>query len=263
MILPAFLVFLFCAVSSIPVETGKKIDETTPWLIPSTTMMIEPIKTERPILETTVEMKTEIPMTTMAETIAPTTIPPKSDESKSSEEKDSSTTLMTTAAWTEAPTTPAKEEWMSTTMKKEVVKKTATKKGCTHTKTLVEKATSMPFQDAEAIITTAGDSPQIALQFDAKSQIDEPLIVSTVTRMTDDMQRDAVSAAREGFQLFKDNEYLVAKHIVTTFDAKYGPYWHCSAGESYEAYFTFEKDTFIRMSKGKIHVQLYKHFCSE
>jgi len=226
--------------------------------------MIETIKTERPMLETTMEMKTEMPMTTMAETIAPTTMMPKSDESKSSEEKDSSTTLMTTAVWTEAPTTPAKEEWMSTTMKKEAVKKTATKKGCAHTKTtLVEKATSMPFQDAEAVITTAGDSPQIALQFDAKSQIDEPLIVSTVTRMTDDMQRDAVSAAREGFQLFKDNEYLVAKHIVTTFDAKYGPYWHCSAGESYEAYFTFEKDTFIRMSKGKIHLQLYKHFCSE
>jgi len=152
---------------------------------------------------------------------------------------------------------------MSTTMKRAAVKKTVAKKGCASTKTLVEKATAMPFQDAETIITTAEDSPQIALQFDARSQVDEPLIVSTVTRMTDEMQRDAVSAAREGFRLFKDNEYLVSKHIVTTFDAKYGPYWHCSAGESYEAYFTFEKDTFIRMSKGKVHVQLYKHFCSE
>jgi len=154
-----------------------------------------------------------------------------------------------------------------TTIIEEEVK--AVVEGCKQpgTKKTVQLGKSTPLLEdvlAAETLGTSGTGPVISLQLDSsKTWLDEPLIVSTVTRMSDEMQRDAVAAAREGFRLYRENEYLVAKHIVTEFDAKYEPYWHCSAGESYEAYFTFEKDTFIRMSKGKVHLQLYKHFCTE
>jgi len=196
----------------------------------------------------------------------------KAETSMSNEKSDEVDMKVTTTTKTSPPSEPVPDAVhvvKKTTIVEEEVK--AIVEGCKTpgTKKVAQLGTATPLLEemmyaAADTVGTSGTGPVIALQLDStKTWLDEPLIVSTVTRMSDEMQRDAVAAAREGFRLYRENEYLVAKHIVTEFDAKYEPYWHCSAGESYEAYFTFEKDTFIRMSKGKVHLQLYKHFCTE
>uniref|UniRef100_UPI00358FE24A dynein light chain 1, cytoplasmic-like n=1 Tax=Myxine glutinosa TaxID=7769 RepID=UPI00358FE24A len=75
--------------------------------------------------------------------------------------------------------------------------------------------------------------------------------------MSDDMQEDAVSFAKQALE--KHNiEKDIASFIKKEFDKKYNPTWHCVVGRNFGSYVTHESKHFIYFYLGQVAILLFK-----